>query len=348
MSNPEWAPFWIDYKMLKKRLKDMAPDAAAGKQQGAQQQPRGAIASDAKEIAFFRHLMAELNHTVDFYKSAEAEFRIRIWRVHAGLRQITEAGSPRATSPVPFAPGAATVEGGDAEGQAPPCEWQCAMKRRALTSCLRIYKDLLLLENYAVMSYCGFSKILKKHDKVTGYRTRAQYMRRVVNPKPFCKYQGVAKMLHECEDLFRRLAAPVEPGPGGGDAGTAAPNGGSEGLPISDWSDDRRKKFALHEEEHLFIDAIRNINKEASTLARDERAEVEAEAVSASERDITLSDISSITTVSAASLSGPGMNAEISIRDVPSERPRSVSDEQQTTTVKDAGGEPRQKRHRCP
>lgn len=29
----------------------------------------------------------------------------------------------------------------------------------------RLYKDLLMLENYAVMTYCGFSKILKKHDK---------------------------------------------------------------------------------------------------------------------------------------------------------------------------------------
>jgi len=33
---------------------------------------------------------------------------------------------------------------------------------------LFLYQDLLLLENYAVMNYCGFSKIVKKHDKLTG------------------------------------------------------------------------------------------------------------------------------------------------------------------------------------
>lgn len=32
---------------------------------------------------------------------------------------------------------------------------------------VKFYTDLLLLENYAVMNYCGFGKILKKHDKST-------------------------------------------------------------------------------------------------------------------------------------------------------------------------------------
>lgn len=40
--------------------------------------------------------------------------------------------------------------------------------KRLMTACVKLYKDLLLLENFAIMNYCGFSKILKKHDKVTG------------------------------------------------------------------------------------------------------------------------------------------------------------------------------------
>lgn len=40
--------------------------------------------------------------------------------------------------------------------------------RRLMAACVKLYKDLLLLENFAIMNYCGFSKILKKHDKVTG------------------------------------------------------------------------------------------------------------------------------------------------------------------------------------
>lgn len=40
--------------------------------------------------------------------------------------------------------------------------------KRLMAACVKLYKDLLLLENFAIMNYCGFSKILKKHDKVTG------------------------------------------------------------------------------------------------------------------------------------------------------------------------------------
>ena len=38
---------------------------------------------------------------------------------------------------------------------------------RFLVATLKFYKDVLLLENFAIMSYCAFSKILKKHDKVS-------------------------------------------------------------------------------------------------------------------------------------------------------------------------------------
>ena len=40
---------------------------------------------------------------------------------------------------------------------------------RLLCACVKFYKDALLLENFAIMNYCGFSKILKKHDKLTGF-----------------------------------------------------------------------------------------------------------------------------------------------------------------------------------
>jgi hypothetical protein len=33
-----------------------------------------------------------------------------------------------------------------------------------------------MLENYAVLNYCGLSKILKKHDKCTGFVTREKFM----------------------------------------------------------------------------------------------------------------------------------------------------------------------------
>ena len=69
------------------------------------------------------------------------------------------------------------------------------------------YRDLLLLENYAIMNYCGFSKILKKHDKQTGFTTRTQFMRVCVAPQPFTRYLRLMEMIREAEDLYRDIAA---------------------------------------------------------------------------------------------------------------------------------------------
>ncbi|CAM9592017.1 unnamed protein product, partial [Laminaria digitata] len=35
-----------------------------------------------------------------------------------------------------------------------------------------VYTDILLLNHWVVVSYCGFSKILKKHDRRTGFMTK--------------------------------------------------------------------------------------------------------------------------------------------------------------------------------
>lgn len=36
----------------------------------------------------------------------------------------------------------------------------------------QVYTELLLLNHWVVVSYCGFSKILKKHDRWTGFMTK--------------------------------------------------------------------------------------------------------------------------------------------------------------------------------
>lgn len=36
----------------------------------------------------------------------------------------------------------------------------------------QVYKELLLLNHWVVVSYCGFNKILKKHDRWTGFITK--------------------------------------------------------------------------------------------------------------------------------------------------------------------------------
>ncbi|KAH8045193.1 hypothetical protein JL722_14344 [Aureococcus anophagefferens] len=69
------------------------------------------------------------------------------------------------------------------------------------------YRDLLLLENYAIINYCGFSKILKKHDKRTGFATRSQFMRICVAPQPFTLHPRLLDMIKEAEDLYKEMGA---------------------------------------------------------------------------------------------------------------------------------------------
>ena len=72
-------------------------------------------------------------------------------------------------------------------------------------ACVRFYKDVLLLENYAIMHFCGISKILKKHDKMTGYCTRDAFMQKVMKSQNFVNYPYVIELLKESEILFEEI-----------------------------------------------------------------------------------------------------------------------------------------------
>mmetsp|Transcript_101104 Transcript_101104/g.292379 ORF Transcript_101104/g.292379 Transcript_101104/m.292379 type:complete len:169 (+) Transcript_101104:1-507(+) len=97
-----------------------------------------------------------------------------------------------------------------------------------------LYKDLLLLETFAIMTYVGFSKILKKHDKVTGYRTCNAYMEGIVNQSNFTHYPKVMSMISSAQRLYEEITAALE----------------HEG------------KLALSEDEQLFINMIHKLNEE--------------------------------------------------------------------------------------
>ena len=66
----------------------------------------------------------------------------------------------------------------------------------------RLYKDLLLLENYAIMTYCSFSKILKKHDKNTGFVTRHAFMTNIVSSANFANYSEVISLINSTKAIF--------------------------------------------------------------------------------------------------------------------------------------------------
>lgn len=76
---------------------------------------------------------------------------------------------------------------------------------RLLRACINLYRDGLLLENFAIMNYCGFSKILKKHDKLTGFETRDAFMRNVMVKQNFTHFPKLLNLIKKSEDLFEEL-----------------------------------------------------------------------------------------------------------------------------------------------
>jgi SPX domain protein involved in polyphosphate accumulation len=130
------------------------------------------------EIAFFKLLHSEFRKATHFFDRATEEFTIREERVREGMEIMRQ-------------PNSIMVDG----------KWSLLAK-----SIYNLYKDLLLLETYAIMTYCSFSKILKKHDKVTGYETRSAFMENIVNKANFTHYPKVLKMITRCERLYDEVS----------------------------------------------------------------------------------------------------------------------------------------------
>lgn len=282
---PEWAPFWTNYKMLKKFLKALVPSDAAesttvsgevaraesptsdvtvssisghgdvnenegGNENVVSDDKRGApssqqvmnieekkgettadtprvvvadVASSAAEmkrspgeIAFFKLLNLELKKAINFFDNAQLEFEIREARVREGIDIMRQANRLMV-------------------------EEKWTLMERSL---YKLYKDMLLLELYAIMTYCSFSKILKKHDKVTKHTTRTQFMKNVVNKANFTNYPKLSAMITRCEVLYDEISQSLI----------------------------QAGKSGLYEDERLFINMIHRLNDQVLDSAEAEGA----------------------------------------------------------------------------
>jgi SPX domain len=163
------------------------------------------------EIAFFKLLHAEFKKASFFFDKAQQEFGIREERVREGIEIMKRSVSIMAND-----------------------RWPLLAK-----SIYRLYKDLLLLETFAIMTYCSFSKILKKHDKVTGHDTRNAFMTNVVSQANFTTYPKLLEMISRCESLYADV---------------------SERLL-------QEGKQGLYEDERLFINMISRLNEQTLETA---------------------------------------------------------------------------------
>ena len=276
ITDPEWAPYWTNYKMLKKFLKQLPslvpsdagtatlakedpdsdtasthlhdgvevndeceandnstsdqnvmdigehdPEHIHEEEGGPIKRPDGRRAAakmsrNPGEVAFFKLLNSELKKAIHFFDKALVEFDIREARVREGTEIMKKANSLMVNE-----------------------KWTLMAK-----SLYRLYKDLLLLEIYAIMTYCSFSKILKKHDKVTGHNTRIAFMKNVVNKANFTHYPKLMQMITRIESMYEEVSQSLI----------------NEG------------KSGLYEDERLFINMIHRLNEQVLDTKEEEGA----------------------------------------------------------------------------
>jgi len=193
-SDPEWIPYWANYKMMKKIIKRLKQAELRTKSNNISVQDKATITLDSTlpskrsrlddpclvslERTFFKVVNAELRKAIHFFGRAVQEFRIREERVREGILIMKKPGYVMESS-----------------------KWTSLGK-----SLCKLNKDLVLLEKYSVMTYCAFSKILKKHDKYTGCVTRMKFMTRFVNNANFTNNADVSRMIKTSKSLYDEVA----------------------------------------------------------------------------------------------------------------------------------------------
>lgn len=140
------------------------------------------LGTNPGEVAFFKLLHHELKKATHFFDQAQTEYAIREERVRQGMELMLSQHDEY---------GPYTTED----------RWP-----RLAQSIFRLYRELLLLETFCIMTYCGFSKILKKHDKLTGHSTKNKFMAKIVNQANFVNYPRVLEMISRCERLYENVS----------------------------------------------------------------------------------------------------------------------------------------------
>ncbi|KAF1793850.1 SPX domain [Phytophthora cactorum] len=143
MSPSAWEPYWFDYKLLKKIIKDCAQIKKEEKLQGdklvkikikpSAKEDNDSIRQSQDEMNFFRTLRMEIKKIADFFIKEQAKHTSQVAAIDASFQQL---------------------------------------------------------------------KILKKHDKWTGYATRNKFMHTILMKQPFATYEPLLHMIDRLEHIF--------------------------------------------------------------------------------------------------------------------------------------------------
>ncbi|KAF1328776.1 Spx domain-containing protein 1, partial [Globisporangium splendens] len=221
MSSSSWEPHWVDYKQLKHIIKDCAHIQKEEKLQGdklvktkikpSAKEDNDSIRKSPDEMNFFRTLRVEIKKIADFFVQEQAKHTNQVAAIEQISIELKTSLKPET-------------------------------KTELMKSCVSLYKELLLLENFAVMNFCGISKILKKHDKWTGYATRHKFMHTILMKQPFATYVPLLQMIDRLEHIFmeatgssidqhdaQKAGRRGSGGSGAGSSGSFFPNGNNGG-----------------------------------------------------------------------------------------------------------------------
>lgn len=168
-ASAERKAMFLDYKKLKKVLKDLAgkgagPPAAAGGEGGA-----GNLSEE--EVQFIATLNEEVKKFNEFFVDKEEEYVIQVRDLEDRMK-------------APGGDGAGAVE-----------------VQRAL---VELHGELVLQLHWSSLNYTSLIKILKKHDKISDISLRSPFLKTVLS-QPFYSTSILHKMVKQVEGLLGEL-----------------------------------------------------------------------------------------------------------------------------------------------
>ncbi|CDZ96566.1 Protein involved in vacuolar polyphosphate accumulation, contains SPX domain [Phaffia rhodozyma] len=226
---PEWEAFYLDYKGLKKTLKQATEN--------------GLQWNDEDEAHFVKELEKELEKIAGFQDRKAKELASRIRVAEKTVKSLTsdpdvlneqdedDAEAQQSKFHIPSDPHGADEgsdddeddedeEGGEDNSNSDDGSVNAVEERfRSLEEDVAILvADVHDLALFTKLNYTGFIKIVKKHDKVTGFPLKPVFSHQFLEKAPFHRYNydAIIVKLSKLYDLVRTRGHPVEGDSGAG------------------------------------------------------------------------------------------------------------------------------------
>lgn len=183
---------WMDYKHMKHLLYIAAEalDKRAKPYPSQHDELSAFLASVPQCVEFYRCLRDELSKVALNYAELETILSERYEALLASAQFLVAAVVQNAS-----------------DNSAAALQHRSETARQMLSAAVRLTSSLIQLENYAVLNYCAFAKIMKKKEKVTGVPCKTAYMQACVNVQEFAHYPRLRRMLSGTERLYSLLVA---------------------------------------------------------------------------------------------------------------------------------------------